>query len=111
MRPDPGSAGLGLGMALMSRLADEVHISSDATTRGTCVTTVFNGAAGARTSRPAAPSPLSDRGAMLCRYLAALRVVHDALAEETDALRAQAAQAMAHGRQQLRVRAERRAVR
>jgi serine/threonine-protein kinase RsbW len=101
MRPrrDSPGLGLGLGLGVISRLCDEVLISSDANA-GTCVTATF--ARVARIAAPGArertPTPGSARREILLDYLRALRAAHTALRQDTDAVLAQADLAVARAR-------------
>jgi serine/threonine-protein kinase RsbW len=109
MRPRRDSPGLGLGLGVISRLCDEVLISSDANA-GTCVTATF-----ARVARRAAPggghrtpTPGSARREILLDYLRALRAANTALRQDTDAVLAQADLAVARARRLRHQRAYRR---
>jgi anti-sigma regulatory factor (Ser/Thr protein kinase) len=99
MLPGRDSPGLGLGLGLITKLCDEVLISSDADA-GTCVTATFERVA----RRPAlggphrTPTPGSARREVLVDYLHALRAAHTALEQDTDAVLAQADLAVARAR-------------
>ena len=111
MLPRRDSPGLGLGTILMSRLCDNLVISSDANDAGTCVTAAFDRptrAAGNPTDRRHLPTPGSDRREILVDYLHALRAASVALRQDTDAVLAQADLAVAHARRQRHQRAQRR---
>ena len=106
------SPGLGLGLALITRLCDEVQVSSDANT-GTCITATFKHVA----RRPApggahrTPTPGSARREMLVDYLHTLRAAHMTLQQDTEAVLAQADLAVARARKLRHQRAHHRPAR
>ena len=111
MLPRRDSPGLGLGTVLMSRLSDNLAISSDANVAGTCATATFDRltrAAWHATGRRHTPTPGSGRGEILLDYLQALRAASAALRQDTDAVLAQADLAVARARRQRHQRAQRR---
>jgi anti-sigma regulatory factor (Ser/Thr protein kinase) len=103
MLPRRDSPGLGLGVALMTRLSDDLQFSSHANAAGTCVTATFRritrGVAN-RTDRHHTPTPGSGRREMLLDYLQALGAAHTALRQDTDAVLAQAELAVVRARRQ-----------
>jgi serine/threonine-protein kinase RsbW len=110
MLPRGDSPGLGFGVTLMTRLCDQLQISTHANGVGTCVAAVF-----ARITRAAAQpidrrdtaAPGSGRREMLLDYLQALRAANTALREDTDAVLAQADLAVARARRLRRQSAQR----
>ena len=101
------SPGLGLGLRLMRRLADELKISHDAAGVGTCVQATFAGVAAGRRSSHAAAAD-GDRGELLREYLRLLSAAHASLQQDARAILAQAEQTVAHARRQQAQRARRR---
>jgi serine/threonine-protein kinase RsbW len=94
------SPGLGLGIALMSKLCDRLRVCSEPPD-GTCVHAIFEGA-GSISSPP--PVAESGRAEIYGEYLRRLRAVHAELAEDTQAAIAEARQAAAHARRGRRER-------
>jgi anti-sigma regulatory factor (Ser/Thr protein kinase) len=95
LRPRRDSPGLGLGLPLMMHLADELRITSDGPNGGTCVQATFMGVTGGY----AVPRGTSRYGTELVKeYARALRANSAALVEQTDAVLAQARQAIGHAR-------------
>ena len=103
MRGRTDSPGLGVGIALMTRLCDELDLSSEAA-QGTCVHATFKSPAAASVAgRP--PDGMDDqRGEMLGEYVRLLRATHATLVEDTEAALAQARQTLAHVRRRRRAR-------
>jgi anti-sigma regulatory factor (Ser/Thr protein kinase) len=90
------SPGLGVGIALMTRLSDELDVSSEPA-QGTCVHATFESPAPASWRQPDTAG--DQRGQMLGEYVRLLHATHAQLAEDTDAAIAQARQTLAHVRQ------------
>jgi anti-sigma regulatory factor (Ser/Thr protein kinase) len=89
--------GCGFGFSLMERLSDELWVQSNDPDVGTSVCAGFEGVVqepamlrGAVVAR--------DRAAMAREYFRALQAAHVSLQEETGAVLAEAAQALAHAR-------------
>jgi anti-sigma regulatory factor (Ser/Thr protein kinase) len=102
MRPGSGSPGAGLGLLLMRELADDLRVSCDPDQGGTCVQATFERAA----ARDAAARA---RDAELLReYLRVQGEVTASLRDETQAVLAQARQAVAHARRRQHQRADQR---
>jgi serine/threonine-protein kinase RsbW/stage II sporulation protein AB (anti-sigma F factor) len=100
MRPRPDSPGAGLGLALMSRLADELHISSGRSESGTAVDATFEDVGLTRASplRPAAR--VSPAGRVLSGYLDGVTALADgARSDDPRAGRSEAEQALARARE------------
>jgi len=99
MVPGSRSSGLGVGLALMARLADDLEIAPSEG-GGLKVTAVFGDV------ESAAPRPVREptRGQRERDYLAALAETHAALREETLALTNEAEQAIAHAQRLRRAR-------
>jgi serine/threonine-protein kinase RsbW/stage II sporulation protein AB (anti-sigma F factor) len=111
MLPRCGSPGLGLGMSLIGRLCDELHVDSDGDEPGTCVTATFAGikrAAERSEGRRQSPATGSSRREILVDYLQALRTTNQALRHDTAAVLAQADLAVARARRQRHQRVLRR---
>lgn len=87
--------GAGLGLSLMTRLADAVSIDSDGS--GTDVEGSFALAGAADSSGPSV-DVRDARGQMLLEYLRVLEETSDALRHDTAAVIAEARQAVAHSR-------------
>jgi anti-sigma regulatory factor (Ser/Thr protein kinase) len=87
----------GLGLPLMTELADDLRISSDAVLGGTCVQATFRRAA--YQAVRAAASRERERAELLQEYLRALGEVSSSLRDDSQAVIAQATQAIAHARQ------------
>lgn len=104
MRARTDSPGLGVGVALMTRLCDELDVSSEPA-QGTCVHATFESSASASVPGRLPDATRGVRGEMLGEYVRLLRATHATLAEDTEAAIAQARQTLAH------VRRRRRAVR
>jgi anti-sigma regulatory factor (Ser/Thr protein kinase) len=99
MRVRGDSPGLGLGLALMSRLCDGLQITSNRSVPGTRVSAMF------REAGPAEPPDVTvPDAATLWEYAAALKATSAALRDDTRALTAHAEQALDHAE---RLRAER----
>jgi anti-sigma regulatory factor (Ser/Thr protein kinase) len=98
-------AGLGAGLALMMRLVDHLEISSDAKVKGTCLHATFD-----RAAAVAAPhgDAAGDRRDMLQEYLRVLNAAHAGLADDSQAVLAEARQAIAHSRRSRQERLRRR---
>jgi anti-sigma regulatory factor (Ser/Thr protein kinase) len=90
------SRGAGLGMPLMSELADDLHISCDAVLGGTCVQATFQRAAYPATR--AAVSCEREHAELLHEYLRVLGEVSASLRDDSQAVLAQATQAVAQAR-------------
>jgi serine/threonine-protein kinase RsbW len=99
MVPGAQSPGLGVGLALMARLADNLEIAP-IDGGGLKVTAMFRGVEPAPTPRLREPR----RGERERDYLAALAETHAALREETLALTNEAEQAIAHAQRLRRAR-------
>jgi anti-sigma regulatory factor (Ser/Thr protein kinase) len=99
MVPGGHSAGLGVGLALMSRLADGLDIAP-IEGGGLRVTALFRGVAPPVVPPPPEPS----RSERERDYVAALAETHAALREQTRALMADARDAVAHARDLRRTR-------
>jgi serine/threonine-protein kinase RsbW/stage II sporulation protein AB (anti-sigma F factor) len=109
MCPRSDSPGLGLGLRLMRELADELRITADTSGAGTCVQATFADATAAiADTRSLRPTPVAEHGGILRDYLQALSVEHTSLCQDTQALLAEAEQAVRHARRQQRDRARRR---
>src|SRR4051812_25670443 len=103
MLPRHDSPGLGLGLALMTRLSDDLQFSSHGNAAGTCVTATFRRitrAVANRTDRHHTPTPGSGRREILLDDLQALGAAQTALRHDTDAVLAQAELAVARARRQ-----------
>jgi serine/threonine-protein kinase RsbW/stage II sporulation protein AB (anti-sigma F factor) len=101
MLPDPDHAGLGMGLVLMDRLADQVEMRPQAGAHGTCITARFAGIRAAATTHarcPHASKPASERRELLLAYVQALRATQAELRQDADAVLAQADLALAHAR-------------
>jgi serine/threonine-protein kinase RsbW len=96
MVPGAQSPGLGVGLALMARLADGLDITPNAE-RGLKVTAVFRDIAAPDT--PAPDTPASDNGAprteRVSEYVAAMLGAHETLRGQTRAVMAEAEAAVA----------------
>jgi anti-sigma regulatory factor (Ser/Thr protein kinase) len=104
MLPRLDSPGLGFGVALMTRFADEFRIDSD--NSGTIVHATFNQVCTPRKIGWGAPlRPIGDRAEMLQEYLRVLTAAHESLKQDTQAVLAQAKQTIAHARRLQRDRA------
>jgi anti-sigma regulatory factor (Ser/Thr protein kinase) len=91
------SRGAGLGMPLMSELADDLHISCDAVLGGTCVQAAFR-----RAAYPAGCAAVScerEHAELVQEYLRVLGEVSASLRDDSQAVLAQATQAVAQARQ------------
>jgi serine/threonine-protein kinase RsbW/stage II sporulation protein AB (anti-sigma F factor) len=109
MCPRSDSPGLGVGVRLMRELADELRITADASGTGTVVQAAFAGVTAAIADAGSLPAaPVGERGQIMRDYLQALTVGHTSLCQDTEALLAQAEQAVTHARRQQRDRARRR---
>jgi serine/threonine-protein kinase RsbW/stage II sporulation protein AB (anti-sigma F factor) len=110
MTPSAQRAGLGAGLVVMMRLADHLEISANAASRGTCVHATFERAVRsstiARNDRPAPPD--GHRGAMLREYLRVLTATQSDLAQDTQAVLAEAHHAVRHTRASRHERSRRR---
>ena len=93
IRARADSPGLGVGIALMSKLCDKLRVSSEPP-YGTCVHATFEAAT---ITSPDMPSE-DSRAQMYREYLRHLRALHGALADDTQAAIAQARQTVAHAR-------------
>jgi anti-sigma regulatory factor (Ser/Thr protein kinase) len=100
MRPRTDSPGMGVGIALMTKLCDQLRVCSEPPD-GTCVHATFEPVAAGSSSRGTAAG---SRAEMYGEYLRRLEVVHAALADDTQAAIAQARQAVAHARRGRRER-------
>lgn len=97
MVPRMDSPGLGLGVALMTRFADELRIASGDS--GTTIDVTFKHACTPRETWPAQrPPPIGDRLEMLQEYQRILTAGHASLKQDTQAVLAQAKQTMARAR-------------
>jgi serine/threonine-protein kinase RsbW/stage II sporulation protein AB (anti-sigma F factor) len=107
MRPRSHSPGLGVGLRLMTELADERRIGSDAAGVGTSVQLRFNHATAIRAHdiRPPRSTAAGDRGELLREYLRVLSAATTSLRQDTQAVLAEAEQAVAYARRQQRERA------
>jgi anti-sigma regulatory factor (Ser/Thr protein kinase) len=103
MAPRLDSPGSGFGVPLMTRLADGLRISPSGCGAGTCVEATFERATGRAVDFPM-QAATSGRGEMLHEYLLALKATSASLHQDTEAVLAQARQAVAHAHQQRRVR-------
>jgi anti-sigma regulatory factor (Ser/Thr protein kinase) len=99
--PARETAGAGLGLGLMSRLADVVRIDSDES--GTDVEGSFELTGTARFAGPSA-DVRNARGQMLQEYLRVLQETNDTVSRDAAALIAEAQQAVAHSRERRRAR-------
>jgi anti-sigma regulatory factor (Ser/Thr protein kinase) len=91
------SRGAGLGVPLMTELADDLRISCDAVLGGTCVQATFQ-----RAAYPAIRAAVScerEHAELLQEYLRVLGEVSASLRDDSQAVLAQATQAVAHARQ------------
>ena len=91
------SRGAGLGMPLMTELADDLHISCDVVLGGTCVQASFQRAA--HTAVRAAVSYEREDAELIQEYVRALGEVSASLRDDSQAVLAQATQAVAQARQ------------
>lgn len=103
MKPRPDSPGLGIGLSLISRLADGVEIAPNRSVGGTRVSAVFHDITPVATTQRMGGSSRRDAFA-LGEYARALEAVSEGLESDTSALIAQAQQAID---QSQRLRAER----
>lgn len=101
MRSSTGVAGAGLGLTLMRQLSDELRICGD---EGTCVQATFDQAAFPERRRAAKRA--RDRAELLSEYLRVQGAVSESLREDTQAVLAQAKQALAHARRRQQERAD-----
>jgi anti-sigma regulatory factor (Ser/Thr protein kinase) len=99
IRERSDSPGLGLGIALMEKLCDELRVRSKPP-HGTCVHATFEAAT---TGSPDLPRE-GNRAQMYREYLRHLEAVRGALADDTQAAIAQARQTVAHARRGRRER-------
>jgi anti-sigma regulatory factor (Ser/Thr protein kinase) len=106
MRPGSGSPGAGFGVPLMAQLADYLRICSDADRGGTCVQATFQRAAPPGMRAAAAHEP--ERAELLEEYLRVLGEVSASLRDDSQAILAEAKQAVAHARQRHHERAKQR---
>jgi hypothetical protein len=105
--PRVDSPGLGFGLALMTRFADELRIASD--NSGTTVEATFKHACRpGKTRLEAPPSSAVNNADMLQEYQRLLAAAHASLKQDTQAVLAQAKQTIAHARRLQRERAARR---
>ena len=91
------SRGAGLGVPLMTELADDLHISCDAVLGGTCVQATFQ-----RAAYPAVRPAVScerEHAELVQEYLRVLGEVSASLRDDSQAVLAQATQAVAQARQ------------
>ena len=102
MRRGSGSPGAGFGLLLMRQLADDLRVRCDPDQGGTCVQATFE-----RATARAADSHMPDR-AELQEYLRVQGEVTASLRDETQAVLAQARQAVAHARRRQPQRADQR---
>lgn len=101
-----GGRGAGLGLPLMRQLADDLRTCSDSNQRGTCVQATFE-----RATHPTvrdAAAHTRDQAELLTEYLRVQGEVTASLRNDTQAVLAQARQALAHARRRQRERAEER---
>ena len=103
MRRASGSAGAGFGLLLMRQLADDLRVCCDPDQGGTCVQATFERAA----ARDAA-TRVPDRAELLREYLRVQGEVTASLRDESQAVLAQARQAVGHARRRQRARADQR---
>lgn len=103
MVPRTDSPGLGIGLSLISRLADGVEIGPNQSVGGTRVSVVFYDVTSVATTRRISRARQRDAVA-LREYAVALEAASDGLRSDASALLAQAQQAMD---QSQRLRAER----
>ena len=96
MMPHPGAPGLGLGMALMRRLSDDLRITSVGPNGGACVQGTFEQTTGTVVARDIAVR--AGPAETLPEYLRVMRARHDALREESAAVLAQSRQVVLHTR-------------
>lgn len=101
MRARTDSPGLGVGIALMSRLCDGLDVSSESA-QGTCVHATFERSAAAPVPGRLPGEAGDPRGQALGEYVRLLRATHAALAEDTEAAIAQARQTLAQVRRRRR---------
>jgi anti-sigma regulatory factor (Ser/Thr protein kinase) len=101
MRRGSGSPGAGFGLLLMRELADDLRICCDPDQGGKCVQATFE-----RATARDADSRVPDRAELLQEYLRVQREVTASLRDETQAVLAQARQAVAHARRRQRERAD-----
>ena len=102
MRARTDSPGLGVGIALMTRLCDELQVSSEPA-QGTCVHATFENPAAGSVPGPAAAAG-EQRGQMLGESVRLLRATHATRAEDTQAALAETRQTLAHVRRHRRAR-------
>jgi serine/threonine-protein kinase RsbW len=88
--------GAGFGLRLMGQLADELLIRSNEPEPGTSVQAYFE-CIGATGVRPSATGQ-DERAQMLRDYLRVLSATHESLRQDTEAVLAQASQALAYAR-------------
>jgi signal transduction histidine kinase len=100
MRVRPAGPGVGLGLALMARLTDALEIVSDAPEPGTAVHATFENVRRPRTtpSRSSEDAAMLARGALLHDYVRVLAAVHQELRHDTEAVLAEAQQALSRCR-------------
>ena len=98
------SPGAGLGLSIMDRLADDLLVVSNKPEPGTSVHAVFAGAGCATAVRPC-PTDSDKRAEMFREYLRVLCAAHQSLRQDTEAVLAQASQALAYARRCQRDRA------
>ena len=104
IRPHTDNPGLGIGLSLMTRLADGIEIAPNRTVSGTRVSAMFREVTPPGALRPRGRRPRAE-AVMLREYVAALETVdRDELLDGGPALLAEARQAMDHAD---RLRAER----
>jgi serine/threonine-protein kinase RsbW/stage II sporulation protein AB (anti-sigma F factor) len=100
MRGHVDSPGMGVGIALMTTLCDQLRVCSDPPD-GTCVHATFEAVATASSPNTTTEHSRAD---LYGEYLRRLRAVHAALAQDTQAAVAQARLAVAHARRGRRER-------
>jgi hypothetical protein len=100
MRPRSDSPGLGVGMALMTKLCDDLRVCSGSP-NGTCVHATFEAVVTPSSSDLTADD---SRAELYGEYLRRLHAVHAALAGDTQAAVAEARQTVAHARRTRRER-------
>lgn len=101
MRARADSPGLGVGIRLMTRLCDELDVSSEPA-QGTCVHATFKSPASGSVPGCSTGATGDQRAEMLGEYVRLLRASHARLADDTDAAIAQARQTLARVRQRRR---------